>query len=263
MAPSAHDLLAGVVAPRAAGFVGPHALAVDDQALGEAARPLRRDRSSPRRGSAPRPRLHPARPQTSDRACLGRRVARQKPPGIPPRRQKKIALTISRRGEEAVAPSASAPAATAPPAAAPHPSMGFVSKSLAAMLPASGWGPRRSLQAGLNTSFEIADAQPLNLSGTALSVERFQVNSYPPALKSVARGRLAARLLLSSSASSGLASTAGRSADPRTASGLRGQADFCVEGERLTSPPTFMPKQPHQGRAAFPSGLGAPRRQPR
>ena len=36
------------------------------------------------------------------------------------------------------------------------------------MLPASGWGPHRSLQAGLNTSLESRDAQPLNLSGQAL-----------------------------------------------------------------------------------------------
>jgi len=36
------------------------------------------------------------------------------------------------------------------------------------MLPASGWGPHRSLQAGLSTSLESRDAQPLNLSGRAL-----------------------------------------------------------------------------------------------
>jgi len=38
---AAHDLLAGVVAARPAGFVGLHALAVVMHALGEAARPLR------------------------------------------------------------------------------------------------------------------------------------------------------------------------------------------------------------------------------
>lgn len=163
-----HDLLAGVVAARTAGFVGLHALPVDD-AGARRGRPTatfaidHQQRMIQRLKHAAVP---PGRKPAIDRA-LGWKVARQKPPGDASAHdvEDRVDDLSQRPGERPASPlRRRQQRRNQPPLRIRQ--IRFVSKSRATMLPASGWGPHRSLQDGLNNPLESRTPQLLNPFGT-------------------------------------------------------------------------------------------------
>jgi hypothetical protein len=169
-----HDLLAGVVATRAAGFGGLHTLAVDDAGARRGRLPTafaidQQQRMVERLEHAPVP---PGCKPAIGRA-LGGKVARQKPPGD----------TAAHHVEDPVDDLAQQPGQrptgplrrrqqrrNQPPLRIRQ--ICFVSESRATMLPVSGWGPHRSLQGGLNNPLESRATQPLNPFGTGSQSDR-------------------------------------------------------------------------------------------